>query len=130
MSEKAELLKRPPALPAKMEDWTRHLKHKRSILDQVEDIHRILVEHEEKGEQYRSYLDAVYDEHAVEGSLEADDFEAATMIKDYALESGQFPDIAGEKKAVLTKAFRGVLKRYHAERWRRRGEVGEEAAIE
>ena len=57
------------------------VKAERSLNDIVEDIHRDLVN---ESEQYRSYLRAVYDAHAVEGSLAADNTLAAMLIRDRA----------------------------------------------
>jgi hypothetical protein len=112
----------PPALPASIDDWTRFLKQERTINDMVEDIHRTLVNESQK---YRDYLRAVWDEQAVEGSLSADNYEAATMIRDKAKTIGS--EVANEKKATIVKALNVVLRRYHASRKQRRHMVaGEE----
>ena len=55
--------------------------------DMVEEIHTKCYENE----KYRAYLDGVWDEQCVEGSLAADNFKAAEMIRERAttMDSGQ-----------------------------------------
>jgi hypothetical protein len=110
----------PPALPEKIEDWTRFIQAERTINDLVEDIHRVLVE--DPG--YRAYLRAVYDEQAVEGSLSADNVMAAEMIREKAKDLGS--EVASEKLATIVKALGVVLRRYHASRKQRRHTIGGE----
>jgi hypothetical protein len=111
-----------PPLPEKIEDWTRHLKAERTLNDLVEDIHRILVEEAE----YRALLRAVYDAHAVEGSLAADNVLAAMMIRAKAKDIGS-TDVANEKLAIISMSLGVVLRRYKASRKQRRQTVaGEE----
>lgn len=64
----SKALRAAPPLPADIDEWHRAIKAERTLNDLVEDIHRVLVENE----KYRAYLRAVYDAHAVEGSLSAD----------------------------------------------------------
>lgn len=118
MDRESALRREPPALPAKIEDWTRFLKQQRTINDHVEDSHRDLLQGEQ-ADQYRSFLTAVYDEQAVEGSLAADNIEAARMIRAYANENGNH-DLAKEKLATIAKALGVVLRRYHQSRKERR----------
>ena len=40
----AAIRPRPEPLPAKLDDWQRKLKARRTLNDLVEDVHRILVE--------------------------------------------------------------------------------------
>jgi hypothetical protein len=116
-------LREAPPLPANIADWTRFLKAERTLNDMVEDIHRVLVNEEE---QYRAYLRAVYDAHAVEGSLAADNVLAAMMIRERAKANGVH-DVANEKLAIINLALGVVLRRYHASRKQRRNMVqGEE----
>src|SRR5262249_19692807 len=65
----------------------------RTINDQVEDIHLLLI----ADEKYRSYLNAVCNEQAVTGSLAFDDLMAAQAIRDKATEVGS--ELAKEKLA-------------------------------
>jgi hypothetical protein len=118
-----KILKAAPPLPANIDDWTRHIKVERTLNDLVEDIHRILVEKE----KYRDLLRAVYDAHAVEGSLAADNVLAAIMIREKAKEIGS--EVAKEKLAVINLALGVVLRRYKMSRKQRRNTVaGEEVA--
>ena len=111
-----------PPLPDRIEDWVRHLKAERTLNDLVEDIHRILVNEDDK---YRAYLRATYDAHAVEGSLAADNVLAAMMIREKAKEIGS-TEVAEEKLAIINLALGVVLRRYHASRKQRRDTVGGE----
>jgi hypothetical protein len=111
-------LRAPPALPVALSDWQRFLKSERTINDLVEDVHRSLID-SDQGEKYLTYLFAVYDEQAVEGSLAADNIEAARMIRTYAAENDR-PDLTREKLATIAKALGVVLRRYHAGRKQRR----------
>ena len=116
------VLKAAPPLPAKLEDWHRVIKAERTLNDLVEDIHRELV----NDVKYREYLRAVYDAHAVEGSLAADNVLAAMMIRDKAKERS-ISEVANEKLAIINMALGVVLRRYHASRKQRRNMVaGEE----
>ena len=87
----------------------------RTLIDQVEQIHLSLIE----DDQYFRYLEAVYDEQAVEGSLFADDTMAAEMIRDYAKKIA-CSAVAHEKAATIVKALGAVLRRYGASRKQRR----------
>jgi len=98
------------------------MKAERTLNDLVEDIHRELV----SDDKYRLYLRAVYDAHAVEGSLAADNVLAAMMIRKKADERG-ISEVADEKLAVINMSLNVVLRRYHASRKQRRNTVaGEE----
>lgn len=109
----------PPQLPDNIDGWTRKLKAERTLNDQVEDVHRILVD----DESYLKLLYAVYDEQAVEGSLSADNIMAAEMIRDKAKKMGA-EELAGEKLATISKALGVVLRRYGSSRKERRHTVG------
>lgn len=113
---------RPPELPAVIEDWHRFLKTERTINDEVEDIHRMLV----KEPQYRAYLWATWDEQAVEGSLSADNTMAAQMIRDKAKALADDHPLTKEKLATISKSLGVVLRRYHASRKERRQTVSGE----
>ena len=114
----AAIRPRPEPLPAKLDDWQRKLKARRTLNDLVEDVHRILVE----DPNYLRLLDAVYDDEAVEGSLAADNLEAAAMIRDRAVKLGM-TELADKKKATIAKALGVVLKRYELSRTERRNTV-------
>jgi hypothetical protein len=95
----------------------RKLKAKRTLNDLVEDIHLSLVE----DGKYIGFLDAVYDEQAKEGSLAADNLEAAHMIREKAVKINS--EIAKEKKATIAKSLNIVLRRYEWSRKERRNTV-------
>jgi hypothetical protein len=111
-------------IPRSVEDWIRKTEFHRTLNDQVEDIHLRLVDDEE----YLAYLDAVYDEQAVEGSLAADNVMAAKKIREAALAmTPPNTKLAKEKLATISKALGVVLRRYHQSRTERRVTVGGEA---
>jgi len=108
----------PPALPARIEDWTRYLKQKRTLNDHVEDVHRALLQGDQS-DKYVAFLWAVSDGQAVEGSLAADNVEAARMIREYAKENGKV-ELMNEKLGPIVLALGVVLRRYHQSRKERR----------
>lgn len=113
-------LRAAPPLPTNIDEWNRISKQERTLNDLVEDLHRELV----ANDKYVSYLRAVYDAHAVEGSLAADNVFAAQMIRDLAKERNS--EIAKEKIAVISMALGVVLRRYKASRKQRRNMVAGE----
>ena len=119
MSDKSRMLAEP--LPIRLEEWQRKLKVDRTLNDLVEDIHRMLVEKPE----YVAYLNAIYDEQAIEGSLSADNVMAAMAIRNRAREI-EGNEVAKEKLATISKALGVVLRRYGASRKERRYSVGGE----
>ena len=122
MSKSAVLHNPAPALPEKIEDWVRHIKAERTLNDLVEDIHRILVN---ESPEYRAYLRATWDAHAVTGSLSFDNCKACEMIQTKAVEIGS-TEVAEEKLAVVNMSLGVVLRRYDASRKQRRDTVGGE----
>jgi uncharacterized membrane-anchored protein YjiN (DUF445 family) len=93
----------------------RKLKAKRTINDQIEEVHLVLIENE----QYREFLEAVWDEQAVEGSLVDDAHCAAKMIRDKAQKMGN-DFIAKQKLATIRHSLNVVLARYGFGRIQRR----------
>jgi hypothetical protein len=83
----------------------------RTLNDYVEDIHVKLW----PNATYQKLLEAVYDEDAVEGSLAADNLEAAGMIRAMALKD-EILQVSGRKKVTISKALGVVLRRYHMSR--------------
>jgi malonyl CoA-acyl carrier protein transacylase len=110
----------PPPLPEKIEDWERHLKAERTLNDLVEDLHRILVN---ESSEYREYLRAVADVHAVTGSLSFDNCKACELIHAKAEEIGS-TEVAAEKLGVINLALNVVLRRYRSSRKQRRNMLG------
>lgn len=115
-------LREAPPLPERIEEWNREHGAERTLNDLIEDIHRILVNEDPK---YRAYLRATYDQHAVEGSLSADNVLAAMIIRDKAKEIGS-SEVAQEKLAIINMALGVVLRRYKASRKQRRNMLGGE----
>jgi hypothetical protein len=72
-------------------------------------------------EQFQSYLDAVYDEQAVEGSLSIDNAKAAELLRDKAIKTGS--RVGQEKLATIVKSLNVVLRRYGFSRNERRNLV-------
>jgi hypothetical protein len=108
----------PPQLPETAGEFLAHrkLKGRRTLNDQVEDVHLALYDSDKA---YRDYLYAVYDEQAVEGSLAADNFKAAELIRERAKKMN-YEELAGQKLATITKALGVVLRRYGFSRKERR----------
>lgn len=122
MSNRNLPLRQAPPLPAKIEDWERAIAAERTLNDLVEDIHRLLVN---ESADYRAFLRATYDAHAVEGSLAADNVCAAQMIRAKAKAIGS-TEVEKEKLAIINMALGVVLRRYHASRKQRRNTLGGE----
>jgi hypothetical protein len=103
-------LKRPVPLPATRDDLVSQyrLKRKRNINDFVEDILLRLW----PDQSFMKYLDAIYDSQAVEGSLEADDFEAARIIRQYAKDNNS-PMVADENLTTIVRAMKVAQRRYN-----------------
>ena len=110
----------PAPLPATVQDLEamRKVFHQPTLNDRVDAIHVKLW----ADDGYRAFLDAVYDEDAVEGSLSADNIFAAMMIRDYAKANGDHY-VAGKKVATISKALAVVLRRYGIGRKERSREV-------
>jgi len=86
---------------------SRVLKRRPTILDLIEPIVIALWE----DENFTKLVDAVVDSDSVEGSTDADDQEAARMIREYA-KSNRHPEVAKRNLKTLTHALRLVLKRF------------------
>lgn len=110
-------------VPRKMADWVRKTEFHRTINDLVEEIHLVLVMSSD--DTYRKFLDAVYDEQAIEGSLAADNIEAARLIRDEAKKRNVIR-IADSKLATIVKALNIALRRYGESRNERRNRIGGE----
>lgn len=95
----------------------RILPFKRLLNDMVEELHTKCYENE----KYRAYLDGVWDEQCVEGSLAADNFKAAEMIRERATKDSS--PVSREKLATIVKSLGIVLRRYGLSRKERRQTV-------
>jgi hypothetical protein len=107
----------PPPLPATKKDLLaqRVGQMRRTLNDMVEESHIALY----GDDRYVAFLNAVYDEQAVEGSLSADNIMAATMIRDHAKKNGG-GQLVNEKLATISKALGVVMRRYEISRKERR----------
>ena len=110
--------KKLPNTVEEFRDW-RDVSSNRNLNDIVEELHLILY----RDDKYRLFLDAVYDEQAIEGSLGADNIMAAQMIRDLAKKQNR-PEAAAQKLATISKSLGVVLRRYNASRKLRRDTVG------
>lgn len=110
------------ALPATTQDLMsmRKSMRERTLNDHVEDVHVALWD----DPAYHRALEAVYDEDAVEGSLAADNFLAATMIREHARANGNLY-LKDKKLATIVKALNVVLKRYGISRKERAVTIGD-----
>jgi uncharacterized protein (UPF0128 family) len=111
----------PPSLPSTVGEHLAHrrLKVQRTLNDYVEDVHLLLIENKD----YLALISAVWDEHAVEGSLAADNIKAAEMIRDKAKKLDNHV-LAKEKLATIAKALGVIMRRYGYSRKERRNMVG------
>jgi hypothetical protein len=103
----------PPTTVALIEQ--RKSKASFTLNDMIEKHHLSLYEQPD----YQRLLEAVYSEQAVEGSLVADDLEAARMIRKFAKEQGD-GYVAKQKLATIVKSMAVVLRRYGISRKERR----------
>lgn len=112
----------PEPLPMTAAGFLAHrkLKSRRTLNDMVEEVHLLLAEDEE----YVGYLNAVWDEQAVEGSLSADNLMAAQMVRERAKAIGN--GAKSEKLASISKSINIILRRYGFSRKERRDTVSGE----
>lgn len=85
----------------------RMMKKTVNLHDQVEQIITDLI----PDDIFFALIDAVYPEQSIEGSLTADDHEAARMIRDYAKDNG-YPVVRHQKIQTLIRSLKVVLRRY------------------
>jgi hypothetical protein len=98
-----------PALPATKSELDNLLSFskRRTIIDHVQDVNRLLWEDPE----YQKYLKATFDEEAITGKVRFDWFVAAQMIKAKAREMGMV-QLQDAKEGAIVKAIGRVLNRY------------------
>jgi hypothetical protein len=114
-------------VPRSIEEWIRKTKSDRNLNDLVEEIHMDLVnETHSRCEEYRGFLDATHDSQAVEGSLAADNNEAARIIREEARSSKPTGLVARSNLASIIKALNVVMSRYNMTRKERRTMIGGE----
>jgi hypothetical protein len=110
----------PHPLPITKEELEAHLKvfHEPTLNDVVHTYHVAMWD----DPVYRRFLEAVYDEDAVEGSLTLDNGEAARMIRERA-KAADDQRLGSKKLATISKALNVVLRRYGIGRKERAREV-------
>lgn len=118
-AEKAAIKRRESRLPISAKGLHRKNLHHQTINDEVEVYFLPLYE---ENEDFRGLLEAVYDSEAVEGSMRADDYDAATMLRQSAPEGSR---VAQANKETLRRALGVVLRRYNISRNERRGSIEE-----
>ena len=108
MAEATQLKVAPP-LPATRTDLLAgyKLKRRRSINDLVEEI---VVKLWDNDEQFMKYVDAIYNEQAVEGSLDDDDTMAAIIIRDTAKRDKHMEVANKIAMVVINKIDRDVIR--------------------
>lgn len=118
-AEKARQSRLAKRLPVSTSDLHRKNLTHRTINDEVESLFLPLYE---ENADFRELLEAVYDSEAVEGSLRADDYDAATMLRASAPAGSR---VSQSNKETLRRALNVVLRRYNISRNERRGTVEE-----
>jgi hypothetical protein len=111
-----QIVAKVPRVPA---DWVRKIKFDRTLNDEVESIHILLME----DEQYLGFLDATDDSQAIEGSLSSDNHEAARMIRDKARAINN-TKVKTQKLATISRSLNVVMRRYGLSRHDRHRMVG------
>lgn len=101
-------------LPASAADLQRKSLRSRTLNDYVEDVFLTLFD---TNPDFRALLDAVSNDDSVEGTVRADDYEAARMIRLAAVEGSP---IKAKKLETIRKALNVVLRRYEISRRERR----------
>lgn len=114
----------PIALPGSVVELAKYRKSKarRSIIDECEQAYLALWETDE----FRAFLAAYRNKDSVEGSMQADDFCAARMIREKAMEM-ELPLLSRANLADTTVALRRVLNRYNMGRQTRRAAIPDAA---
>jgi hypothetical protein len=114
----SEVIARPPAppLPATTKDMLDQRKGdlSRTLNDLVEEVHVRLYDKSD----YRDLLSAVWDSEAVEGSLSADTYSAAAMIRAEAKSRGSL--VKDKNLATISRSLGVVLRRFDLDRKTRR----------
>ena len=99
----------------------------RTLNDYVDDLHvELFVSEEEKDDQtpeealyYYKLLEPVFNSMAVEGSLQADDFEAARVIRGWA-KNKNINVVARQNLETIKRSLHVVWRRYKIDRKQRR----------
>jgi len=111
MTDNNSIGRRPPSLPTELSGWKLKVKNRQTFNDRVQALHEALISDEKLKDEYLALLFGVDEGSYVEGSEEADDFSAATMLRNYATRQH---DTVVEKAKLhpVQRALRVVLRRY------------------
>ena len=111
----------PPPLPVDADALIagRVISFDRNINDLVDDAVKALFVGDEA---FKALLYATHDSNSVEGSLSADNWGAAKMIRDYAIER-RIDGVMNENLATIGKAMNVALRRWGLSRKQRRNMV-------
>jgi hypothetical protein len=101
-------------LPAASADLIRKSMRARTLNDYVEDVFLRLFDTDES---FRELLDGVSNADSVEGTVRADDYQAARVIRDAAQEGSP---IKGKNLEAIRKALNVVMRRYGISRGERK----------
>lgn len=116
----SELIEQKSNLPLTAEELQRVSLRSRTINDHVEDVFLRLYDDDL---EFKAFLEAVGNEDSVEGSLRADDYVAAQMIREAASDGSP---IKTKNLEAIRKALNVVLRRYQISRRERRNRLGGE----
>ena len=118
----SKMIVRPPDLPATAEEFLAHRKSKagRTLNDAVEA--NILDVVNGGNAEFHKLINGTHNEHAVEGSINADNFMAAKMLRDHASEKGDSL-VANTDLTSVVRAMGVALRRYGLDRTTRRKSV-------
>lgn len=105
-------------LPTTVRDLVRSKPATRTLHDMVEELYLRLYDNS----RFHALNEAVYRSQAVEGSIDADDHEAARMTRELANEINS--PVKNEKLATIVKSLRFVARRYNQSRKERRNTLG------
>jgi hypothetical protein len=100
----------------------------------VDELHLIMYgddnktpQENERSDKYRRLLTAYYNAAAVEGTMVADDYAAAMMLREFASVEvdgkRRDPFVAGSNLATIVRALRVVMKRWKISRKLRAGSI-------
>ena len=91
----------------------------KSLIDQVDELFGKLWD---ESEEFRSLQEALFDSDAVEGSLRADDYRGALVMRDWVADGHPVKE---QKMESLARALRYARKRWGISRTTRLQQLGE-----
>ena len=113
----------PPALPTTAADFLTHRKSKAGLsnIDRAEALLLAIVNG--GNDMFQKYIEAVYDQQSVEGSIKIDHTVASQIMRQHAIETGDTIFGALNLKEVGHN-LNAALKRFSLDRTTRRKSVG------